>query len=271
MDSGLDYAETAFIKVGKLAPGQSVTLRQDATTNYGPLTYEWWMLGEPNEVGVRVYEPVPGATNSADCVIENPKLNADGEYLYIVSDRYNTGETRYSLEGSMSTIQIEVSDGDRNPLAEFGDELEMEVMATSTVSEKVTYKWRKCVQNGEKWIPDGDCIGTESMLYIPKVTESGAYCCEVSDGVSTEDVLFFVKGLQEQIPPEIAVRAGESVTLEANARTNSELPLTYQWQTVVRDENYQEEITDIDGATTRTYTVENVQGPCIYKYIWYLL
>ena len=268
VDSGLDYAETASINVGKLSQGQSVTLHQDATTNYGPLTYEWWMLGEPNEVGVRVYEPVPGATNSADCVIENPKLNADGEYLCIVSDRYNTGETRYSLEGSMSTLQIEGSDWERNVLVAFGDELEMEVTVTSTVSEEVTYQWRKCVQSGEEWIPDGDCIGTESILYIPKVTESGAYCCKVSDGVSTEEVTFFVqmhKGLQVQIPPEPVVKAGESITLEANARTNSELPLTYQWQTVVRDENYQEEVTDIEDATAQTYTVENVQGPCIYK------
>ena len=268
VDSGLDYAETASINVGKLSQGQSVTLHQDATTNYGPLTYEWWMLGEPNEVGVRVYEPVPGATNSADCVIENPKLNADGEYLCIVSDRYNTGETRYSLEGSMSTLQIEGSDWERNVLVAFGDELEMEVTVTSTVSEEVTYQWRKCVQSGEEWIPDGDCIGTESILYIPKVTESGAYCCKVSDGVSTEEVTFFVqmhKGLQVQIPPESVVKAGESITLEANARTNSELPLTYQWQTVVRDENYQEEVTDIEDATAQTYTVENVQGPCIYK------
>ena len=268
VDSGLDYAETASINVGKLSQGQSVTLHQDATTNYGPLTYEWWMLGEPNEVGVRVYEPVPGATNSADCVIENPKLNADGEYLCIISDRYNTGETRYSLEGSMSTLQIEGSDWERNVLVAFGDELEMEVTVTSTVSEEVTYQWRKCVQSGEEWIPDGDCIGTESILYIPKVTESGAYCCKVSDGVSTEEVTFFVqmhKGLQVQIPPESVVKAGESITLEANARTNSELPLTYQWQTVVRDENYQEEVTDIEDATAQTYTVENVQGPCIYK------
>ena len=268
VDSGLDYAETASINVGKLSQGQSVTLHQDATTNYGPLTYEWWMLGEPNEVGVRVYEPVPGATNSADCVIENPKLNADGEYLCIISDRYNTGETRYSLEGSMSTLQIEGSDWERNVLVAFGDELEMEVTVTSTVSEEVTYQWRKCVQSGEEWIPDGDCIGTESILYIPKVTESGAYCCKVSDGVSTEEVTFFVqmhKGLQVQIPPEPVVKAGESITLEANARTNSELPLTYQWQTVVRDENYQEEVTDIEDATAQTYTVENVQGPCIYK------
>ena len=268
VDSGLDYAETASINVGRLSPRQSVTLHQDATTNYGPLTYEWQMLGEPNEVGVRVYEPVPGATNSADCVIENPKLNADGEYLCIVSDRYNTGETRYSLEGSMSTLQIEGSDWERNVLVAFGDELEMEVTVNSTISEEVTYQWRKCVQCGEEWIPDGDCISTESILYIPKVTESGAYCCKVSDGVSTEEVTFFVqmhKGLQVQIPPESVVKAGESITLEANARTNSELPLTYQWQTVVRDENYQEEITDIDGATAQTYTVENVQGPCIYK------
>ena len=268
VDSGLDYAETASINVGKLSQGQSVTLHQDATTNYGPLTYEWWMLGEPNEVGVRVYEPVPGATNSADCVIENPKLNADGEYLCIISDRYNTGETRYSLEGSMSTLQIEGSDWERNVLVAFGDELEMEVTVTSTVSEEVTYQWRKCVQSGEEWIPDGDCIGTESILYIPKVTESGAYCCKVSDGVSTEEVTFFVqmhKGLQVQIPSEPVVKAGESITLEANARTNSELPLTYQWQTVVRDENYQEEVTDIEDATAQTYTVENVQGPCIYK------
>ena len=268
VDSGLDYAETASINVGKLSQGQSVTLHQDATTNYGPLTYEWWMLGEPNEVGVRVYEPVPGATNSADCVIENPKLNADGEYLCIISDRYNTGETRYSLEGSMSTLQIEGSDWERNVLVAFGDELEMEVTVTSTVSEEVTYQWRKCVQCGEEWIPDGDCISTESILYIPKVTESGAYCCKVSDGVSTEEVTFFVqmhKGLQVQIPPEPVVKAGESITLEANARTNSELPLTYQWQTVVRDENYQEEVTDIEDATAQTYTVENVQGPCIYK------
>ena len=268
VDSGLDYAETASINVGRLSPRQSVMLHQDATTNYGPLTYEWWMLGEPNEVGVRVYEPVPGATNSADCVIENPKLNADGEYLCIISDRYNTGETRYSLEGSMSTLQIEGSDWERNVLVAFGDELEMEVTVTSTVSEEVTYQWRKCVQSGEEWIPDGDCIGTESILYIPKVTESGAYCCKVSDGVSTEEVTFFVqmhKGLQVQIPPEPVVKAGESITLEANARTNSELPLTYQWQTVVRDENYQEEVTDIEDATAQTYTVENVQGPCIYK------
>ena len=268
VDSGLDYAETASINVGRLSPRQSVTLHQDATTNYGPLTYEWQMLGEPNEVGVRVYEPVTGATNSADCVIENPKLNADGEYLCIVSDRYNTGETRYSLEGSMSTLQIEGSDWERNVLVAFGDELEMEVTVNSTISEEVTYQWRKCVQCGEEWIPDGDCISTESILYIPKVTESGAYCCKVSDGVSTEEVTFFVqmhKGLQVQIPPESVVKAGESITLEANARTNSELPLTYQWQTVVRDENYQEEITDIDGATAQTYTVENVQGPCIYK------
>lgn len=152
VDSGLVYAETASIKVGRLSPRQSVTLHQDATTNYGPLTYEWQMLGEPNEVGVRVYEPVPGATNSADCVIENPKLNADGEYLCIVSDRYNTGETRYSLEGSMRTLQIEESDGERNVLVAFGDELEMEVMVTSTISEEVTYQWRKCVQSGEEWI-----------------------------------------------------------------------------------------------------------------------
>lgn len=268
VDSGLVYVETASIKVGRLSPRQSVTLHQDATTNYGPLTYEWQMLGEPNEVGVRVYEPVPGATNSADCVIENPKLNADGEYLCIVSDRYNTGETRYSLEGSMRTLQIEESDGERNVLVAFGDELEMEVMVTSTISEEVTYQWRKCVQSGEEWIPDGDCIGTESILYIPEVTESGAYCCKVSDGVSTEEVTFFVqmhKGLQVQIPPEPVVKAGESITLEANASTNSELPLTYQWQTVVRDKNGREQIEDIDGATAQTYTVENVQGPCIYK------
>ncbi|MDD6326336.1 MAG: Ig-like domain-containing protein [Lachnospiraceae bacterium] len=268
VDSGLDYAETASIDVGILSPGQSITLHQDAKTNYGPLTYRWWMLGEPDEDGARIYEPIPGATNSADCVIENPKLNADGEYLCVVSDRYNTGETRYSLEGSMSTLQIAVDDWERNLLVAFGDELEMEVTATSTISEKITYQWRKCVQNGEEWIPDGDCIGTESILCIQNVTESGAYCCKVSDGVSTEEVTFLVqmhKGLQVQIPPEIAVKAGESVTLEANARTNSELPLTYQWQTVVRDENYHEEITNIDGATDQTYTVENVQGPCIYK------
>ena len=168
----------------------------------------------------------------------------------------------------MSTLQIAVDDWERNLLVAFGDELEMEVTATSTISEKITYQWRKCVQNGEEWIPDGDCIGTESILCIQNVTESGAYCCKVSDGVSTEEVTFLVqmhKGLQVQIPPEIAVKAGESVTLEANARTNSELPLTYQWQTVVRDENYHEEITNIDGATDQTYTVENVQGPCIYK------
>ena len=235
--------------------GDSITLKMIASSDYGPLTYQWKKgIYQENEE-CWGYEDISGETNQT-LRVENVQPNL--RYACIVSDGYKSRDTlfdinvsRLSVEGEEDTDYIE-----REILAKKGSGALLTVNAESDYP--LQYKWYMQDEEGNNiLLPEENSASYET----PEVTKTVIYCCEVSDGYNSASVYFtvridsgfFVKTEEEN---EIMLKEGKKAVLTVDAK--SDYPLQYKWY-----EGYDEDAEIV--ADTSSYETPEITGSCTYR------
>lgn len=124
----------------------------------------------------------------------------------------------------------------------------LKVVASADNLSKLTYKW---------YNNDGDLINGATTDTITTSTINGAtnYTCEVNDGFGSYTTIYYTVGVENHFTATadkdtVTVAPYGSATLKVNVSCDDSSKLKYQWRT----DGYE----DINGATSSTYTVNNV-------------
>jgi len=233
IDTGLkvlDYSETVTV-----TPGASVELSVNATANDGvDIYYQWY-----DEDG----DPIEGATSSKYTVNNVRKTT---EYSCGVSDDY--GNTRYAYRDVEIDTGFYMEDSYEYIYVKPGDTVELSVNATANEGVEIQYQWYK-----ESDLLEGE---TNKTLQLNDVQEYARYKCKVSDGYGNWGTAWryvsIDSGLQiNDYEEEIKVNLGDTVELSVNATAYEGVEIHYQW--------YDEDWNEIEGATSSTLTIPNVQ------------
>ncbi len=250
-----------------VSPGESVTLQVRVTADdMEGITYRWY---EVNNSGMRdggEWVLIEGADTDT-CTIEN--VRATREYVCEVSDKYVSYANawfRVGIENHLRVVPVTPYENLVSP----GESVTLQVRATADDMEGIAYQWYGWVYHSGPvgLVRDGGSGGwyepiqgaDTDTLTVENVTDTRQYYCQVTDKYGNSINEWFEVGIENHLrvervtPYENLVSPGESVTLQVRATADDMKGVTYQWRTY-RD-GYGE--TDIPGATTDTYTVENV-------------
>lgn len=153
--------------------GEDVTLSVEATTEYGELSYRWYIWDDSSMTG-DYQQWIDGATSSS-LTVKNVQRTL--QYYCVVSNGYETEETKcwiYVNSGFEVTpedlVEIDVKKGDTATL---------KVNARSNYP--LTYEWYR--RDGE--FDEDRCTKLDNITdtyTTPRMTERKVYFCRVSDG-----------------------------------------------------------------------------------------
>ena len=207
-----------YERIVEVGIGQKKELKVNATGTTEKLKYQWYENGE-----------IPGATSSSYTVSSN--IEDVKEYLCIITD--SAGRSRdvfitvtYSKNyGTLDAATV----GDRDVYATIGKTLELSVYAATTTNNKISYVWKRIVD--DEWVT---LTGATTDTYKKKLeaSDQGVYLCVVSDGISEKEIKFEVHAfLDVQYKEKVIVEVpyGERVTLKQDA-TTKEGTLQYIWR-----------------------------------------
>ncbi len=198
-------------------------------------------------------------------IIENAKLEDEGTYEIEVTDGIQTA--RQSCKVNISTNLYIEDDWTHHECRNIGEAFEARVNATSKL-DHLTYKWMKYNFNKDGGYNEeqGQLLEeTSNVLTIDSLKRSdfGVYKCEVSDGVETKSVEYFLTrniGLEEyyyiEMDYESTVEYGESTTLSFKAiqsETGNEITDLSDYRIVWTHDGKV-----IEGANSTSYTIENI-------------
>lgn len=245
--------------------GDSVTFSVDASSDYGPLYYQWstlrWYTNEAGSTYGR-REPIEGANDTSYTV---DPVTSGGEYYCYVSDDYGNGDYvdfRVSVDNHLSISAV----GDTNRLVEPGDTPTLSVTATCDVGQdKLTYQWflqeiHLNETGGYSWYGSTPIANaTSPSLVADPVNAYVIYYCRVSDEYGNNSYCYFHLRVQNSLTLErvgdfsVYATPGEAVTLAVTASYDRG-PVTYRWFEL-------HEYTNEDGDTYNTWVaVDGANG-----------
>ena len=231
-----------YEKIVEVGIGQKKELKVNVTGTTEKLKYQWYANGK-----------IPGATSSSYTVSSN--IEDVKEYLCIITD--SAGRSRdvfitviYSKNyGTLDAATV----GDRDVYATIGKTLELSVYAATTTNNKISYVWKREVD--DEWVT---LTGATTDTYKKKLEASdrGVYLCVVSDGISEKEIEFEVHAfLDVQYKEEVIMEVpyGERVTLKQDA-TTKEGTLQYSWSDWESDEKGENKPTYVTEPITENTT-----------------
>ena len=252
VDIGFDFEDNPTDVCG--APGDRVVLNATAMVNQGTLLYQWYRYEDGEE-----YVLIPDATAPQyTATVEEEEVT----YLCNVTDMFGEVHSRIIVVRPDCSITIEDDYYEQTVKPE--EEVTMYVKA-STNAGSLSYQWQIERREDGKYIWENipDAIDATYTVNV----ESESYRCIVSNGYPEEEktVYWFFEiesGLKITEPDDIYIEIGQDVTLTAEATTEYG-KLSYQWYKVDSDINAKAD-EEIEGATSETYTVKNVQKSVRY-------
>lgn len=227
-------------------PGEGTTLKVNATATIpDSLLYRW-----------SVYKPTVGYSEKLTNIADSLKLDevdANGQYTCTVSDRYGSPEETVTFTVRVNNKFSVSADGETNCFVEEGKSAALKVKATATVTEGMTYEWRK----NNKMMPDA----TTNSLQLDNITYAATYRCIVTDKFGNSANVTFRVGVANDL--EVSCDGGNKrfvekdadATLKVNVTAKNKEGLKYEWRN-------REDM--LDDATTDTWTVKKVTGPDTY-------
>ncbi len=228
-DSGLTVSENSDLIV---FPGESRTLRVEASTKVGTPSYQWYQY-EPESDGILI----EGATSSE---YELKNIQGNNAYFCRVTDGYNTEDVWFRIDVESDLVCNAATNTDF--LVSKGETVTMGVSVTSSLSG-ITYEWmrRPCYGEDPQWETVENATG--STLTVT-ADQSMYYQCWATDGYGEDYMSFSVlvnSGLEirevsaewVEYPGsdgnyEIHAKPGDNISVSIDA--TSELgKLTYKW------------------------------------------
>ena len=201
--------------------GQKKELKVNITGTTEKLKYQWYDEDTGKEIS--------GATSSSYTVSSN--IADEKDYMCKITDstsRYRQAYITVTYGKNYGTLDA-AAVGDQDVYATVGKTLELSVYATTTTNNKISYVWKKEVN--DKWITLTSAT-TDTYKKKMEVSDRGEYLCVVSDGTSEEKIGFEVHVLADvQYKEEVIVEVpyGERVTLKQDA-TTKDGTLQYIWR-----------------------------------------
>lgn len=216
------------------AEDEIVQLEVQAKSSLGAekITYDWFYYNEKNE-----YTPIEDDTS-----ICNFLMKAGYYQIYCVVNDGNENETYYFYLTTAPTLSAEqYMNGHKGTNAgEFvkGEPIKLEVKASTTSGNDITYQWYNAT-----WC-DESAILSEEKNAVLNVTKDEAsnngYCCKVSDGIFTEECQFYInskntlsiKGFINDgfSDADVSFTEGEEITLRVEATSSYDNNrITYKW------------------------------------------
>lgn len=170
----------------RIEPNEEQVLTVDATAGEGvELEYSWYKhCKDENNGTAEYYELIPEETGESITV---PGISA--EYKCVVNDGYGFSDVCFWTEVdsglSLTVSPVSVS-------AKYGDTVTLTADASTEYGDKLEYRWFDLTsgKDTEEW---GELIGTENILTLNNVTETGPYLCRVNDGYNYEDAEVMVE------------------------------------------------------------------------------
>lgn len=214
-------------------------------STYGSITYRWYRYIEDwNELKGEITDTLNlGKFNDLQYF----------SYKCVISDGNSTETIWFSLEHSEICLEYLSSD---TFYISVGQTVTMSAKATAAVPTDFQWYFNDSALSGAV------TSGNSSTLTVTP-TISGDYYCKASLGENTDQLSFYVEvdsGLHIGDDTESSVygKIGDTVTLTANAYSENQYPLTYQWyyssDTSFGDSDSQQ----IDGAVSSSLTLENI-------------
>ena len=247
----LDYSlEDTYTEVAVI-PGGSIEIEPNVSSSLedDKLTYSWSKYNEDTEK----YDDLEKTTSK----ITVSNVTVTTLYRCEVSDGEETQRFTFKV---IPTTQLEVEESEYYITVKPGQPAKMSAKATTNYGE-VRYQWQiwSVDQNGQ-WdfidIPDA----TAAEYEVQNVMKSAYYRCVVTDEYSTcyvEHEIEIDSGLKVSggYFSRYFVGLGQNCSLEVNATTEYGT-LSYQWKKWDETEKVYK---DLEGATSSSYTVSNVQ------------
>ena len=201
--------------------GQKKELKVNITGTTEKLKYQWYDEDTGKEIS--------GATSSSYTVSSNIADKKD--YMCKITDStgwYRQAYITVTYGKNYGTLDV-TAVGDQDVYATVGKTLELSVYATTTTDNKISYVWKKEVN--DKWVTLTSAT-TDTYKKKMEVSDRGEYLCVVSDGTSEKKIGFEVHVLADvQYKEEVIVEVpyGERVTLKQDA-TTKDGTLQYIWR-----------------------------------------
>lgn len=258
-DEAYDYE----YNLPSLSVGDEITLKVNVEGGTGNYSYQWYKDGENGEI-------IADATgNTLDiskqeqkmeyyhCTVTDKQGSSESAYFYIPAEHTLT-VTQYVNDEEISTAEIQEN-----------DQVCMRVDAESIIDNpQYTYNWYNDKTGGVGWY--------ENTYTITKSDENEIYFCDISDGVSTERVYFYInlKGTvtinsrtliindqsydaDDYENPLPSLSVGDDITLQVDAESSIDDDVTYQWYRLEKsdDEEYGN-YKKISGETNKTLVIK---------------
>ncbi|MDY3249965.1 MAG: Ig-like domain-containing protein [Candidatus Choladocola sp.] len=230
--------------------GSSVSLTTSITSKLpdAQMSYEWYEYDLNTDEVTQINDAV-SPTYTIDSVTEKRS------YFCRVKDQ-NSQMDQWFTVSVKSTIVIEDGDWHWYDVVLNGTKT-IQVNVKSAAGD-LKYQWYKATDSSEGETKIEGATG--ASLTSDPITERTYYCCEITDGVSTERVTFEISvttGLRIKVDPEEAtVDPGGSVTLQATVTTKSDKTVTYQWY-----KNWE----PLDGADGDKLELTDIQHSAYYQ------
>ncbi|MCR5804089.1 MAG: DUF4214 domain-containing protein, partial [Clostridia bacterium] len=206
------------------------------SSNDSPLTYAW-KNGNSLVGTAKTFSSTAEQSTTYTCEVAD-------EYNNKITITYTV--TVHTLTASQSAASLSIFKGDA---------ANMSVTASSTAGT-VNCKWY--VSGNQTEVATG-------TSYSPNPTATTTYTCVVTDGYNTKTFNFTVTvktaGLINNTDnSDKVLKKGGSVTLTTDIKSDSELPISYQWQ-----EYKNGGFVDIKGATLSSYNVKGITSDKKYR------
>lgn len=213
---------------------EPVQLEVQAESSLGAerITYDWFYYNEKNE-----YTPIGDDTS-----ICNFLMKAGYYQIYCVVNDGNENETYYFYLTTAPTLSVEqYMNGHKGTNEDWfvkGEPIKLEVKASTTSGNDITYQWYNAT-----WC-DESAILSEEKKAVLNVTKDEAsnngYCCKVSDGIFTEECQFYIysentlsiRGFINDGSDDVnlSFTEGEEITLRVEATSSYDNNhITYKW------------------------------------------
>lgn len=235
-----------------------VTLKVDATTNAGPLSYTW-----------DKYDSDDGwhtLTDEHTDTIVITDFSTPVEYECYVEDQYNEREVYFDLRVDN---QFSISQEEYDSTVNYGDSATLKVTVSCLDDSQLSCQWYALEPGGnynDRVKLEGE---TSDTLQLNDIQESMQYIIEVHDGISmytgeSDGTVFEInvvsnltaRSADEKYNYSVAPGASQTMTVEATSSIEN-AEITYQWQRYNDETDAYEDIDDENGAS---YTLENVQA-----------
>ncbi|MCD7841998.1 MAG: Ig-like domain-containing protein [Lachnospiraceae bacterium] len=236
VNSGLEVEYQGQGKGVLIRPGSSTTLSVTATSDYSPITYQWYLYQD----GIG-YVAINGATSASLTVSEVGTYYcqvSDGcstilKYFYVSTDSglsvyYNS--TVYAIEGDSAVLTV-------NATVDYGS---------------LSYEWYYSDSRGNRT----ELEGSSNTIEIANPSDKYDYCCCMTDDYGNSYNAWFYVEFVDSLSvsyseDDFVTKPGESVTLSVQA-VSPDGTVTYQWYIL---DDAEGGYVKIPGATSATLTV----------------